>query len=324
MKLNNNQQPKNRSCLLAALLLALALPSLLTAADQWTELPFPVRETITGISFVSPSTGYVVTSGAKYARTTDSGKTWNVYTLAKDDPPYDDIFFLNADTGVICGRQGFVARTSDGCKSWVRTFWGDTTIWFTSVALLGGGAAALVGLIPGEMPKGVAFRSSDAALNWTQLPDLGYGYGELFYHKGDPLCFQSWGKLHYSLDSGKTWSTLNTGSGKTGRATAFYGQTGVICGNLGMLSSSSDRGRTWTPSSLDKPDIHFTSAVLIDEKTGYVAGTGGTVMKTTNGGKLWLPEVVLKDPIDFACMKLVGDYLYIGGVDGVIMRKKAK
>jgi len=323
MKLNNNQQPKNGSSLLTALLITLALPSLLTAADEWKELPFPVRETITGMSFLSPGFGYVVTDGAKYARTTDSGKTWNVYTLAKDDPPYDDVFFLNKDTGVICGQRGFVARTSDGCKNWTRTFWGDTTIWFTSVVMLGGDAAVLVGLIPGDL-KGVLFRSSDAALNWRQVPDSGLGFGELFYRKGDPLCFQSWGKLHYSTDSGKTWSTLKTASGKTGRATAFYGQTGVICGNMAMIATSSDRGRSWNPVSLDKPEINFTSVALVDEKTGYIAGTGGTVMRTVDGGKVWVPEVVLKDPVDFACMTLVGDYLYIGGVDGVIVRKKVK
>lgn len=324
MKPDNGQQPKNLIGVLAVLMLALAIPALVSAEDAWTELPFPVRETITGISFVSPSLGYVVTSGAKYARTADSGKTWKVYSLGKDDPLYDDVFFLNKDTGIICGRNGFVARTTDGCKNWVRTFWGDTTIWFTSVVMISSDAAMLVGLIPGDIPKGVLFRSYDGGLNWRQVPDSGFGFGELFYRKGDPLCFQSWGRLHYSLDSGKTWSTLKIGSGKTGRATAFYGQTGVICGNLAMLSYSSDRGRTWNPITIDRPELRFTSVVLIDEQTGYVAGTGGTVMKTTNGGRLWLPEFVLSDPIDFACMKLVGDYLYIGGVDGVIVRKKVR
>ncbi len=324
MKLIISLQPKNRPCFIAALVLTLILPSVLVADDKWTEIPFPLRETITGISFVSPSLGYVVTDGAKYLRTNDSGKTWKGYTIGKDDPRFDDVFFLNADTGVICGQRGFVATTLDGCKTWIRTFWGDTTIWFTSVAMLGGGPAVLVGLMPGELPKGVLFRSRDNGMNWTQLPDSGFGFGELFYRKGDPVCFQSYSKLHYSVDSGKTWSTLNTSSGKTGRATAFYGQTGVICGNSAMIATSKDRGRSWSPVSLPEQEVHFTSVALVDKLTGYVAGTKGTVMKTTDGGKTWEQETVLEDPVNFSCMKLVGDYLYIGGVDGVLVRKKVK
>lgn len=318
------QQSKNRFFLLTLLILSLLSPTALFGAESWTQLNFPVRETVTGISFVSPSTGYAVTSGGKYARTVDSGNTWKAYVLSKEEPAYDDVFFLNKDTGIICGRNGFVARTTDGCKNWTRTFWGDTMISFTSVAIMGSNAAVLVGLKPGDLPKGVLFRSANAGQDWVQLPDSGFGFGELYYHKGDPLCFQSYGKLHYSVDSGKTWSTLNTGSGKAGRATAFFGQTGVICGNMAMISVSSDRGRNWNPITMDKPELHFTSVVLVDDKTGFIAGTGGTVMKTVDGGNTWLPELAVKEPVDFACMNLIGNYLFVGGADGVIVRKKIR
>jgi photosystem II stability/assembly factor-like uncharacterized protein len=324
MKPNMLQQPKKRFLLRAMLLLLMLLPTILVGAEQWTILPFPIHETITGLSFPTPDIGYAVTSGGKYARSIDSGKTWKGYVLSKDEPAYEDVFFLNKDTGVICGRRGFVARTIDGCKNWTRAFWGDTMISFTSVVILGPDAAVLIGLIPGDLLKGVAYRSRDAGLNWVQLPDSGFGFGELFYHTGDPLCFQSYGKLHYSLDSGKTWSTLKTSMGKAGRATAFYGQTGVICGGMAMLSTSTDRGRTWTSVTMDKPDVHFTSVALVDEMNGYIAGTAGTVMKTVDGGKVWSPESVLKEPIDFACMQVVGNYLFIGGADGALVRKKVK
>jgi photosystem II stability/assembly factor-like uncharacterized protein len=324
MKPDMLQQSKNRFFPLTMFVVIALAPAVLFGADSWTDLKFPVRETVTGISFVSPSTGYAVTSGGKYARTLDSGNTWKAFVLSKEEPPYDDVFFLNKDTGIICGRNGFVARTIDGCKNWTRTFWGDTMIAFTSVAIMSKNAAVMIGLKPGDLPRGVIFRSPNAGQDWVQLPDSGFGFGELYYHKGDPLCFQSYGKLHYSVDSGKTWSTLNTGSGKAGRATAFYGQTGIICGNMAMIAVSSDRGRNWNPITMDKPEIHFTSVVLLDEKTAYIVGTAGTVMKTVDGGTVWSPELAMTEPVDFACMHLVGDYLYIGGADGVILRKKVR
>jgi photosystem II stability/assembly factor-like uncharacterized protein len=318
----NRRQTKNALALTLWAVLTLLSATSLSAQEKWTELKFPIRgEAVMGMAFPSPDTAIVVTDKGHYARSFDGCKTWKAFSIRKD-PPFEDVYFLNNDSGMICGRDGVIYRTVDGTKGWDGAITGDSVSWFTSCIMITGKIAIVAGIDFRTM-KGVAYRTVDGSLNWTKLPDMGLGYGELFYEKGGPLCIQSYGRLHYSLDSGKTWSTLNTTNGKTGRATAFKGQTGVICGSAAMIAYSKDRGKTWKAVEISN-DCNFTAVAMVDEKIGYICGTKATLLKTSDGGESWFPEIVMKDPVDFACMKLAGNYLYIGGVDGVIMRKKVR
>jgi len=318
----NVRQSKNAAALILWAALTFLAAAHLSAQEKWTELNTSIRgEAIMGMAFPSPDLAVAVTDKGHYIRSFDGGKTWKGFSILKD-PAFDDVYFLNNDTGMICGHNGVLYRTVDGTKGWDGAITGDSVSWFTSVVMITGKIALVAGINFANM-QGAMYRTEDGGLNWKKLPDMGLGYGELFYEKGGPLCIQSFGRLHYSLDSGKSWSSLNTTNGKPGRATAFKGQTGVICGTNSMIAYSKDRGKTWNSVNITL-DCNFTAVAMVDEKTGYICGTKATLLKTSDGGEKWFPEVVMKDPVDFACMKLAGDYLYIGGVDGVIMRKKIR
>jgi photosystem II stability/assembly factor-like uncharacterized protein len=314
---------QSKNCLLLVLAVLVAASGA-AYAQEWKLTRIPAHETVTGLSFTSPNDGWLVTSGAKVAQTHDAGKTWAIFTLQKGDPTFEDVCFFKPDSGMICGRNGVIYRTPDGGKGWKPSAVGDTISWFTSIVMVSSQVAVVVGLVPDGKLTGVAYRTVNGGLSWRKIPDMGFGYGELFYRKGEPLCFQSWGKLHYSLDSGKTWSTLNTASGKTGRTISFFNQTGVICGNESMIARSSDRGRSWTPLTATY-DADLTGVALVNDSTGYICGTGGTVLKTIDGGKRWVKENVIPEaPVDFSCMQLVGNTLFIGGADGMIASKKVR
>ncbi|MFZ1684477.1 MAG: YCF48-related protein, partial [Candidatus Zixiibacteriota bacterium] len=160
------------------------------------------------MSFYSPDSGYVSLAGAGYGRTFDGGKSWKIYTVRKgQDSAFEDICFVSGDTGIICGRFGMLYRTVDGCKMW-ESIWlpdNDKTPWLTSVALMHGGGGVMVGLKPGQPPTGVGYRTEDAGKTWSKIDVKGLAFGEIFYRPGEPICFQSWGRLNYSIDQGKTW-----------------------------------------------------------------------------------------------------------------------
>lgn len=312
--------------LVARAALCSLLPFLVSSsvlAQGWERVKLPIDETVTGLSFISPDTGYIVTSGAKYARTFDGCKTWKFYTIRKDSS-FEDVCFLNKDTGMICGSYGTIYRTIDGCKNWDAIWLPDPNdpVWLTSVLLLPGRIGLMVGLVPGNPPSSEAFRSEDGGRTWTKLPAMGLAYGELFYRSGDPICFQSWGKLNYSMDKGKTWSSMKVPSVKPTRATSFFKNTGVLCGNSGAVACTIDRGKTWKTVEQNS-GINFTAALLVDEETGYIAGTGGSIFKTTDAGTTWQAEK-LPVSVDFAGLYQVGDYVYACGADGVILRTKIK
>jgi photosystem II stability/assembly factor-like uncharacterized protein len=310
---------------MATILAAVLLFSLAGAAQAqgWEQVKLPMNESVTGMSWVNHDTGYVVTSGAKYGRTFDGGRTWKFYTV-QHDSTFEDVYFLNKDTGIVCGRFARAHRTVDGCKNWeiIQLPENDRSIWLTSALLLPGGIGLMVGIIEGESPQGVLYRSEDAGKTWTRQSVKGLAFGELFYHPGDPICFQSWGRLYYSMDKGKTWSSMSVPSSKPTRATTFFKNSGILCGNNGAILCTADRGKTWQGVK-SGGTANFTSALLLNEKTGYIAGTGGTLLKTTDGGQNWTPEK-LPVSVDFAGLYNSGEFVYAYGASGVILRLRLK
>lgn len=318
----NSGQPKNRTCALCATaLLALVLfaATALSAAD-WRAKRAPLEETITGISFPSPMVGFFVTSGGKFGMTSDGGEAWTVFSLS-DKAIFEDVFFKNNDTGLAVGRFGRIYRTIDGGKQWEdRHLKTDSTSWLTSVVFLKDSVALATGLVPGAAKDGILYRSTDYGMNWTKVDISGIGFGELFYAKGSPVCFQSFGKLHYSTDQGATWQTLSTVSGKPGRSTAFYNNTGVLCGNDAMCAFSHDRGKTWTTVPMEG-GAALTSAILVNDSLGYISGTGGFILKTTDGGKTWKKEENIPITVDLADITTNGRKVFAVGQNGFILIK---
>lgn len=309
-----------KTSLLVLLLAALLAP--VAGAQRWEKVNFPIPENITGLCFVNSEIGYAVTSSANIARTFDGGRTWQVARMPSQTP-LEDVFFLNRDTGLACGRKGVLYRTVNGGSTWEDRSLGDTMLYLTSVRLLEPTVGLVLGLKPdsAKRPVGVLARSNDGGITWKWLPVTGMGFGEMFYRPGSPVCFQSWGQIHYSNDLGATWQTRRSIDGRPARATAFYGSTGIICGNSGVCAYSNDGGSTWNKVSADE-DVHLTSAVLVNDKLGYIAGTGATILKTTDGGKTWIKETIPVET-DFYCLCLVGNRLFAAGKNGQMIRTSA-
>jgi photosystem II stability/assembly factor-like uncharacterized protein len=59
-----------------------------------------------------------------------------------------------------------------------------------------------------------------------------------------------------------------------------------VVGSFSTILHSTDRGQTWTESSLDD-DLHFTSIQFVDEDTVFLTGEFGVVVRSTDGGESW-------------------------------------
>ncbi|MEW6051630.1 MAG: YCF48-related protein [Candidatus Zixiibacteriota bacterium] len=317
------RQSKNCLWLSAITVLAMFLFAGSTRADNWELIKTPVDDNISGVWFVNPDTGFVVTSSGKVLRTDNGGRIWTLLRFP-GNMPLEDVSFINGDTGIVCGRHGAILLTFDGGATWSDRSLRDTLPWLLSTIMLDSKTALVVGWARDakDRSKGLLLRSTDFGRSWDQLPDLGRGYGELFYRAGSPVCFQSWGRLHYSRDLGATWQDRKTIDGKPGRAIAFYGTFGVIVGNQGMGAYTHDGGNSWTSISLDE-SVQYTSVALLSADIGYVAGSTGMLQKTIDGGKTWKAEKI-PQPIDILDLCLIGNKLYAVGSDGGIIRGTVK
>ncbi|MCM2271778.1 MAG: YCF48-related protein [candidate division Zixibacteria bacterium] len=315
------RQTKNRRSLTLLLATAISLLGLAMSAEaqEWRATKIPFDETVTGLSFPTSDIGYFVTSGGKYGITKNGGKYWQVYRFL-DPFSMEDVYFKSKDTGLAVGRNGMILRTVDGAVNWED--WGpvDSTIWFTSGIFVNDTVALATGLKPGTNMEGVLYRSVDGGKKWELVDITGMGFGELFKAEGVPVCFQSFGKLNYSTDQGKTWQSLSTVGGKPGRATAFYNKTAIICGNDAMLAFSQDRGKTWAQSTTEG-GANLTTVILVNDSLGYLGGTGGHVMFTEDGGKSWKKEKPLPEMVDVAKIAVAGDRLIVACAGGFIFNK---
>jgi photosystem II stability/assembly factor-like uncharacterized protein len=303
-------------------LLALLLLPAIVKSQGWTNVNIPLTEPITGISFVSRDTGYIVTATGKVAGTTDGAKTWSIGTVAKN-MVFEDVCFVNGKRGFICGRKGMVFRTVDGGLSWTPWSSGDTAHYFSCIEMKDSLTGYLIGLHrkPDNPMTSVAYRTSDGGKTWQPSQTVGMGYAQMTKAYGK-LFLLSFGTLHNSSDFGKTWNSNMTTNGDPGRALAIKGKTGIIGGSAGMRSYSSDSGKTWQLAKPDSGNV-FIAAELIDEQTGYMGGAPSALYVTNNGGLTWGRELPARqfDILDFC---LIEDRLYAVGAKGGIVYKKVR
>ncbi len=321
MRLDNRKIMRISLLLLLVTLVSAGVHS--QTEQTWHMVKTPVSESITGINFVNPDTGFIITSSGKFARTFDRCKSWDLFTV-EPGVSLEDVDFLNSDTGMICGARGRIYVTYNGGYAWQYKGTKDTIPWFFDVAILDSKTAVAVGLSrdPINQFGPLGYRTTDGGDTWTKMEPMGMGYAEMQYNPGGLLYLLSFGELHYSADKGKTWNAYKTTEGNPARALSIVGNTGIICGLKGMCAYSHDAGKTWRPSQ-QGDQIMFVAAQLVDENTGYIGGTQGTLMKTADGGQTWAPESA-PEKFDIFDLFLEGNRLYAAGTDGLMMFKQVK
>lgn len=320
---------KNRKVAIRLLLIAVLLSSTIYAQDSlytekdWEVLEFPVEENLTEIQFLGTDTAFLVTSGGRCAVTVNAAAKWNDLPVSLGTP-LEGCSFLNTRDGLVCGRQGALYRTTNGGQTWQNSSLSDTLPWLLSVALLDQSHAVVVGMSrePAMPLRGLALHSDDGGKTWEKLPAMGVGYGELFYSQGEVVYFLSYGKINYSQDLGETWRSTMLGLQMPPRVCSFSGPVGIIGGNAGVAALTIDGGQTWQQLGLDN-EIDITSAVMLDARSAFMAGLKSKVVATTDGGRSW-EEIPVPKEIDIFDMSVGGNFLYVVGSGGAIMRLKLR
>lgn len=94
---------------------------LLVSADaqDWIQVPMPVRAALTSVHFVDAQHGWVVGHDAVILRTTDGGRHWEMQQFEPElEEPLHDVMFLDRDRGIAVGAYGLAFWTEDGGETW--------------------------------------------------------------------------------------------------------------------------------------------------------------------------------------------------------------
>lgn len=90
------------------------------AGLNWNQVYSNVNVRLFGVYFRDLNNGWVVGDSNTFLKTTNSGTDWDKVHMPLPDSTtlYSVIFPVNVNTGIVCGSEGKIARTVDGCISW--------------------------------------------------------------------------------------------------------------------------------------------------------------------------------------------------------------
>lgn len=95
------------------------------------------------------------------------------------------------------------------------------------------------------------------------------------------------GLIIKSINSGKTWDTLNSGTTENLGGIAFTNKnTGYVAGESGHILKTKDAGTNWDFVNTNTTNI-LHDFCFVDSDTGYCVGAHNIILKTTDAGENW-------------------------------------
>ncbi len=245
-------------------------------ALSWVVQTSGTNASLRGVSAVDGQTAWASGANGTILRTRDGGATWTAVPVPGEEAAdFRDIHAFGADSAVIMGidRPAKIFKTTDGGKTWRRTFADDT---------------------PGIFLDGMAFFDDKNGLA-----------------VGDPMDGRFF--LISTGDGGESWTPFPAGSRPAARdGEAAFAASGtslavlgkdrvwlVTGGSVSRVWRSTDRGRHWAPapSALleGSPSAGGFSAAFFDPRVGIAVGgdykaegaAAGNAAISSDGGKTW-------------------------------------
>ena len=276
------------------------------------------------IFFLNNDTGFLVGSGGRIFKTTDSGENWS-----RKDPETTlnlvSVFFINDGLGFAssegpgcpyhnCSKGCFLLKTTDCGESWKKHFFPDYYS-ITSLKFFDESNGVAIIFTEGQMDslKANVATSADGGLIWKMADlELRPGVDQLFF-TGDLIFIQ--GKhqqIYKSSDRGITWDTINAPVIQDNIIQYFY----FINENIGFADvltgvyKTTDGGETWSEANLPFPypdPLYFYNENEGFRIKGYylIDGAGPPVTEGSNfyltgdGGITWT-QGTLKELVDMS------------------------
>jgi photosystem II stability/assembly factor-like uncharacterized protein len=238
---------------------------------------------------------------------------WTTLPNAPTATRFNDVYFLNPDTGWIANGEGEVYSTSNGGDIWINNL-SKPSSHFRSVGFLNQDSGFLGNVGPGEFgatDTNAIYRTVNGGENWEPVIDytgskpVGICGMQVL---GDSLVFavgRVRGPSYFvkSSDGGESWISYNTGGMAAGLIDVhfFNADTGFVVGltsathsqSKGIILYTTNGGVNWQPKYISSRTGEWCWKISFPNRnTGYVSlqrnsGSPINIIKTTDGGESW-------------------------------------
>ncbi|MFT3701851.1 MAG: YCF48-related protein [Agriterribacter sp.] len=197
-----------------------------------------------------------------------------------------DISFINKDEGIISGSYGYLAKTSDGGKTWNKLTVGVNHSFMSAYMLTPQlFYTARVGI----------YKTTNAGQNFSECSDLSkYSnsiFGIHFFNKDIGLVVKG-NVILKTTDGGDNWVIKYDEAEYLSEMHVTSAQTGYAAGGItydgashGEMHKTTDGGETW--KRILTTNSQITAMYFINDNTGFYADFAKNLYKTTDGGTSW-------------------------------------
>jgi photosystem II stability/assembly factor-like uncharacterized protein len=213
----------------------------------------------------------------------DRGNTWTRQYFAPERmQPIMDIYFSDANRGLVIGAYGLMMRTADGGHTWEDARVNEEDDYHLNALLPYTDGRYL---IAGE--AGYSYRSFDRGQTWQsmEMPYQGSMFGAVETEENCVLFYGLRGHVQKSCDHGESWIEMDTGSESTISDAVLYQGKILMVGNSGaVLEYDGDGGFSQYQHS---SGMDFGAVIHLG---------GGQFLLVGEEGAHHYPETVAEDP----------------------------
>lgn len=249
------------------------------AAAQWITQPSGTLARFRGVSAASRAVAWASGSGGTYARTTDSGATWQSAVVPDvSQLDFRDVEAIDANIAYLlsigAGEQSRIFKTTDGGRGWTLQFTNQNPKAFFDAFAFWDARTGIAMSDPVDR-RFILIKTTDGGATWTGLPQE---------------------RSPSALEGEAAFAASGTCIAVQGRKNVWFGTGG---GATARVFRSTDGGGTWkvasTPITAGNPSSGIFSIAFKDARNGVIAGgdyqkeheVSDNVATTSDGGATW-------------------------------------
>ncbi len=245
--------------------------------------------TLNSCQFLDDNRGFAVGDTGTILSTTDGGNTWGPGFSGTQQSLYA-LYFSDLQNGMVLGDQGTVLRTTDGGVVWNHSTFNDSvnfksvahtpsgTLWATADS-----SQFHWGKILSSADNGETWTTHPIEPTFT-LNSITFVSDSFGCAVGNPA------KIYVTTDAGTTWEPHVAPVRTNFRSVSFQDSIGWAAGDGGIAIKSIDSGKTWASltsgTNQDLYAVHFVDSLVgwIAGNGGAVLKTINGGGKTVHGG----------------------------------------
>ena len=264
--------------------------------------------------FISPDTGFVVTTFGSISWTWNGAEDW-IRVFSDQTVSFNGIYFPTKDVGFVSGDNGVVFKTINAGIAWESVHTGIDKllldVYFITPEI--GWVVGLDGTILNTMDGGNSWQSiSKGSMSDVRFFEVAFLDSLKGYVTG------SHKKIYSTINGGNTWKDENIPEGGWDiRGLSLQSDGTVIAASEnGMIIKWDVTTKQWTKLSKGTSAINFQSIDIMEDNTIFVGGLGqpdANLYKSTDFGENWEPITLPGDLRIFDVSHDSGKNIYISG-----------